>query len=244
MGTTPVAILPGFPTSAIFTFHEFVAPVIRRLAGPRAEARETAGRPDARPVQQRERPDGVPARQPRRTAPTGSAAYPMGKGSGSVTTFSRADGFVVIPATAGIPRGRRGGRGRPARPGDRAGRPRVDRLALRRASTSCSAGSTSEGFTSKTIWVGSQGGLLAAGRGECDLAGVHLLDPETDVYNRPFLPDGVRLLPGYGRMQGVVFRPGDPRFEGRTVAEAVDRGPATTPAATWSTATGGAGRAS
>src|SRR5207244_6048458 len=24
-------------------------------------------------------------------------AYPMGKGSGSVTTFSRADGFVVIP---------------------------------------------------------------------------------------------------------------------------------------------------
>src|SRR5205823_6702460 len=29
----PVVILPGFPTSAIFTFHEFVAPVIRRLAG-------------------------------------------------------------------------------------------------------------------------------------------------------------------------------------------------------------------
>ena len=27
----------------------------------------------------------------------GLAAYPMGKGSGSVTTFSRADGFVVIP---------------------------------------------------------------------------------------------------------------------------------------------------
>src|SRR5947209_700604 len=31
--TVPVAILPGFPTSAIFTFHEFVALVIRRLAG-------------------------------------------------------------------------------------------------------------------------------------------------------------------------------------------------------------------
>src|SRR5262249_54415902 len=29
----PVVILPGFPTSAIFTFHEFVAPVVRRLAG-------------------------------------------------------------------------------------------------------------------------------------------------------------------------------------------------------------------
>ena len=33
----PVVILPGFPTSAIFTFHEFVAPVIRRLAGHPAE---------------------------------------------------------------------------------------------------------------------------------------------------------------------------------------------------------------
>ena len=29
----PVVILPGFPTSAIFTFHEFVAPVIRAYAG-------------------------------------------------------------------------------------------------------------------------------------------------------------------------------------------------------------------
>src|SRR5262249_51814611 len=29
--TVPVVVLPGFPTSAIFTFREFVAPVIRRL---------------------------------------------------------------------------------------------------------------------------------------------------------------------------------------------------------------------
>ena len=30
-GTLPVAILPGFPTSAVFTFHEFVAPVLRTM---------------------------------------------------------------------------------------------------------------------------------------------------------------------------------------------------------------------
>src|SRR5262249_40892705 len=29
----PVVVLPGFPTSAIFTFHEFAAPVVRALAG-------------------------------------------------------------------------------------------------------------------------------------------------------------------------------------------------------------------
>ena len=37
----PVVILPGFPTSAVFTFHEFVAPVIRAFAGQPAERRAT-----------------------------------------------------------------------------------------------------------------------------------------------------------------------------------------------------------
>ena len=31
--------------------------------------------------------------------PDGPSAYPLGKGSGSVTTFSQADGFLVIPRT-------------------------------------------------------------------------------------------------------------------------------------------------
>ena len=38
----PVVILPGFPTSAIFTFHEFVAPVIAALAGRSFEKSATA----------------------------------------------------------------------------------------------------------------------------------------------------------------------------------------------------------
>ena len=92
----PVVILPGFPTSAIFTFHEFVAPVIRSLGGRPARRRR------------RDRGRGWPSGSTRRSAapstcwsawspgPDGLAAYPMGKGSGSVTTFSRADGFVTI----------------------------------------------------------------------------------------------------------------------------------------------------
>jgi putative molybdopterin biosynthesis protein len=57
--------------------------------------------------------------------------------------------------------------------------------------------------------------------GSCDLAGVHLLDEVTGEYNRPFVPAGAVLVPGYGRSQGVVFRRGDARFEGRSVPEAV-----------------------
>ena len=35
----PIVVLPGFPTSAIFTFHAFVAPVIRALRRPAAGSR-------------------------------------------------------------------------------------------------------------------------------------------------------------------------------------------------------------
>ena len=221
VGAKPVAVLPGFPTSAIFTFHEFVAPVIRRLAGTRAEV-----------------PDTIPARMPARfnseigrteyllvnliEGPGGPTAYPMGKGSGSVTTFAKADGFVTIPRDREfleggervevVPLGRGAGPAALVAVGSHC--VGLDRLLGRVHGL---------GFTVKSLWVGSQGGLLAAGRGECDLAGVHLLDPASNTYNRPFLPPGVRLLPGYGRMQGLVYRPGDRRFEGKDASEAVDR---------------------
>jgi len=77
------------------------------------------------------------------------------------------------------------------------------------------------GFTCKVIAVGSKAGLDAVLRGECDIAGAHLFDRATGTYNEPFLRPGLRLLRGYGRLQGVVFRRGDPRFEGKRAEEAV-----------------------
>jgi putative molybdopterin biosynthesis protein len=68
-----------------------------------------------------------------------------------------------------------------------------------------------EGFRVKVLAVGSQGGLAAARRGECDVAPIHLLDPESGRYNAPFLDDSLRLLPGYTREQGVVTRADDER---------------------------------
>ena len=40
----PVVILPGFPTSAMFTFHDMIVPVLRRMAGlpPRSDAKVSA----------------------------------------------------------------------------------------------------------------------------------------------------------------------------------------------------------
>jgi putative molybdopterin biosynthesis protein len=43
------------------------------------------------------------------------------------------------------------------------------------------------------------------------VAPIHLLDPETGVYNEAFLRPGMRLQRGYERMQGVVTRPDERR---------------------------------
>ena len=50
---------------------------------------------------------------------------------------------------------------------------------------------------------------------------MHLLDPNTGEYNTPFLTPGLELVPGYGRLQGIVFRRGDARFEKRSADEAI-----------------------
>jgi putative molybdopterin biosynthesis protein len=219
--TVPVVVLPGFPTSAIFTFREFVAPVLRRMAG-RREDRDAVveARLPLRVNSERGRTEYVLVNLV--TAGDGGSlvAYPMGKGSGSVTTFSRADGFVVIPrqreyleagATVDVHLLSQG-----VRPAD------LVVIGSHCVGLDYLLGRLQEeGVRSKFIAVGSTGGLTAARRGECDLAGIHLLDPATDTYNTPFLGDDLLLIPGYGRLQGIVFRPGDPRFEGRTVVEAV-----------------------
>src|SRR6185295_5891954 len=71
------------------------------------------------------------------------------------------------------------------------------------------------GWRTKFLAVGSTAGLEAAKQGQCDVAGIHLLDPETGIYNKSFLTPDLTLIHGYGRLQGIVYRPGDNRFEGK-----------------------------
>jgi putative molybdopterin biosynthesis protein len=234
----PVAVLPGFPTSAIFTFHEFLAPVLRVLAGrPEQPAGVLEARMPMRVNSERGRTEyllvslirdaqsGAPVEWAESAKPadqrhTFPAAYPLGRGSGSVTAFGRADGFVVIPRQCEylerdeiVPVKLLAAELRPA-----------DLVVIGSHCTGLDyllGELRGRGHKGKLLAVGSTGGLEAAKRGECDLAGVHLLDPATDTYNRPFLTDAIELLPGYGRLQGIVFRRGDARFAGRDVAGAV-----------------------
>ncbi len=221
VGTTPVALLPGFPTSALFTFTELVLPQLRRMAGlpPREERERVRARLAVRLRSVRGLLDFTLVDLVR-DRDGALLAYPVGKGSGSVTTFARADGFVrvpeereqieageeveVTPVAAG---------GRPADLtviGSHC--PGLDLLlrVLRER----------HGHRAKVVPVGSMAGLEAAKRGACDLAGVHLLDEGSDSYNEPFVRGNpaLELLRGYGRRQGFVYRRRDPRFEGKDAA--------------------------
>jgi len=98
-GGKPIVVLPGFPTSAIFTFHAYVAPVIRARAGLPPEAAETiAATVPVRVASELGRKEFLLVSLIESAG--GTVAFPTGKGSGSVTSFSQADGFVEIDALA------------------------------------------------------------------------------------------------------------------------------------------------
>ncbi len=215
----PVFVLPGFPTSAVFTFHHFAVPLLRAMAGlPAREESDVAATLPVRMPSELGREEYVMAS----LAPSGDGilAWPLGKGSGSVTAFSQADGFFAIPA---LDQGAEAGQ---------AVRVRLIGAATRLPDLTIIGSHcvgldavldllAAEGLRARSLVVGSLGGLAAARRGECDLAPAHLLDAKTGDYNTPFLAPGLRLVPGWRRLQGVVFRPGDGRFVGRDGRAAV-----------------------
>ena len=214
-------MLPGFPTSAIFTFHEFVAPVIRRLAGLPAQRRNAIsaelalkvnseiGRTEYLLVSLVEGGGiGTEGRKGREVEGVGRTpvAWPMGKGSGSVTTFSRADGFITIGRQEEIIEA---GAvvdvtllGRDLAPAD------LVVIGSHCVGLDLLLGEMhGRGWRTKLLAVGSTAGLDAAKRGQCDVAGIHLLDPATGIYNEPFVTPELLLIRGYGRMQGMVVSP-------------------------------------
>ena len=215
-----VVVLPGFPTSALFTFHDFVVPQLRRLAGlpPRPEAVVEAtlpvrvpsdlGRTEFVMIALAEGADGA------------TVAHPVFKGSGSISAFAQADGFVEVDALADhLPAGTRASV-RLFTPN-----PKLPDLVI--AGSHCvglepiADALTDAGLTVRILPLGSMGGVQAAKRGECDVAPLHLLHADSGVWNAPFLDDTLELIEGWRRVQGVVFRKGDARFEGRSAEEAV-----------------------
>ena len=206
----PAAILPGFPTSSTFTFSKFIAPVLRKLAGltPERSAHVQAnvplrlnsdkGRTEFNLVHLVRNEDGF-------------SAYSTGKGSGSITGFARADGFMEIPRTTEMLEAGEDTTihllGESTRPSD------LMIIGSHCVGLDFLLGEMQKrGVSCKFLAVGSMGGILAAQRGECDLAGTHLLDEASNQYNSHLLTAELALIKGYRRSQGLLFRKDDSRF--------------------------------
>src|SRR5205807_398267 len=112
----------------------------------------------------------------------GLVAFPSAKGSGAVTSFAQADGFLEVDAltTAVDP-------GTPAKVtliGAAARVPDLVVMGSHDVALDVVLGDLAErGFSTRTIAIGSLGGVAAARRGECDVAPVHLVDPDRGTYN-------------------------------------------------------------
>ena len=213
----PIFGLPGYPTSALMIFHVLVAPIIRRLSNMLESSPDkihatspmkffkARGRRELLPVELITNPKGE------------FIAYPMQSGSGAISSFSLADGFVDLPEGQEYVDEGEGvevqlfGRGLLPPSLVAIGSHCVG---IDIAFTLLRAGDPS--FLGRTINVGSVGGFRAVKRGEPDLAGVHLQDEETGQYNIPFitrygLERSAFLIRGYDREQGLIVKRGNPK---------------------------------
>jgi putative molybdopterin biosynthesis protein len=211
----PIIGVPGYPVSATLTGEIFVEPLISRWLGKYPETLLTVTATLTRKV----------------TSPPGDDDYlrvivgrvggkmlaaPLPRGAGVITSLVRADGLVVIP---------RGSQGESAgtevtvklyrSPAE------LEHTILTIGSHDISLDIMAEFLAGRerrmvSANVGSQGGLMALKRGETHLAGSHLLDPDTGVYNLPAINQylqgvPVRVVALAGRQQGLFVQPGNPK---------------------------------
>ena len=221
----PVVVLPGFPTSAIFTFHAFVAPVIRAPRRPAARGRATRSRRACR------------CASPRNSAARNSCWSSLVDGRGRPGRVSDrqgvglGDGFlpgrrISVEIDALAPALDAGSSGEVTLIGAAARAPDLVIMGSHDVALDVVVGAlAARGFArAHASRSAASAGVAAASRGECDIAPVHLVDPATGIYNTHLARPGLALVPGWRRMQGFVFRPGDARFEGRSAAEALQGG--------------------
>ncbi len=214
----PIIGVPGYPVSAALTGEIFVQPLLALWLGtqpdlavrPRVQATLTrrlsspAGDDDYARVTVAEIDDRL-------------LATPLGRGAGVITSLVRADGLAHIPRfNEGVDRGgtvnvllyRSLDEIRRTAVITGSHDPMLDLL----------AGHLAERYPGSRLAsasVGSLGGLVALGRGETHLAGMHLLDEATGEYNLPYLQRqlkgrSLRVINFAYREQGLLVPAGNP----------------------------------
>ena len=217
IGNKPLLGVPGYPVSAIVIAREILRPALEKFLGSAAPAY-----PTVRAILPKKIASHLGLEEFIRVTlgrvNEKLVAVPLGRGAGVITTMVHADGLMRIPS---LVEGFNAGEEAEVellRPiadientilctgsHDLAIGVLEDQLKLRHPDLKIAATN-----------VGSLGGLLALQRSETHMAGTHLLDPETGVYN---IPDIKRTIPKVPvvlvhlaeREQGILVALGNPR---------------------------------
>lgn len=213
----PILGIPGYPVSAVLTSELFLRPIVCRLLGQVPPARPTLKATITRKVLSPMGEDEF-LRVKLGKVKGRMVATPLQRGAGTVMSLVRADGIVRIPRFSEGLHASTQVDVELLRAPEQVERTIVaigsHDLALDLLSHLLSARHPGMGLSSSN--VGSLGGLIALQRGECHLAGSHLLDEESGEYNVPYVR---RVLPGQRmvilnlvyRDQGLIVAPGNPK---------------------------------
>ncbi len=211
----PVMGNPGYPVSAVFSFEVFGSPLLRAMQGLPSGLRATMAAITARKI---------PSKLGReeflrvRLGKVGDRviAAPLPRGAGSITTLTRADGVLRIPARSeGIEQAATV-HVELLRPADQ-----INRTVVVIGSHDLTLDLLADELIPHNVFlssshVGSLGGLMALKNRAAHVAPSHLLDVETGEYNwsyiRRYIPDvPVKMIHGVMREQGFIVRKGNPK---------------------------------
>jgi putative molybdopterin biosynthesis protein len=213
----PIIGIPGYPVSAIIAYEEVVKPLLyESLHLPKPERLKIKALPTVRIPSKLGTEEFLRVK----VGKVGERffATPLPRGSGMITSLTKADGIIRIPMLSeGI---------------DEKEEAEVELLkpAEEILDTVVMVGShdltldllaNRVGRLYPPIFfsshaVGSLGGILAIKNGVCHMAGLHLLDPETGEYNLPYIRShlggiALRVIHLVWREQGLMVRKGNPR---------------------------------
>jgi putative molybdopterin biosynthesis protein len=213
----PVIGIPGYPVSAIIAYEELVRPILYQTLG-----LTKPERPRIRAFSTRKIPSKLGTEEFLRVkvGRVGDKffASPLPRGSGAITSLTKADGIIRIPTLSeGL---------------DENEEVTIELLRPLEEILNTVVMVGSHDLTLDLLAnllgrsyppvffsshpVGSLGGILAIKNGVCHLAGLHLLDPETGEYNFPYIRQylkgmDVRVIHLVFREQGLIVRRGNPK---------------------------------
>ncbi len=214
----PVFGIPGYPVSALISFENLVVPLIKRLQGIDAEERVAM-----KAICGRNIPSTPGIKEFRRMVAgrlgNNIIVLPVKKGAGAISTMTRANAMLIIPAESeGINAGQEI-RIQLLRPASQ-----IEKTVLCIGSHDLTLDLIHD-FLKRSLpsyhmaatHVGSLGGITAVRDGLCHVAGTHLLDIDTGEYNisylKKYLKEGqrVRLYNLVYREQGFIVPKGNPK---------------------------------